>query len=135
MVGSMSVDTILSKVMKEVPKAVAAGVVDMGTGMLLGFKTVDEHPSEVLDLVAAATRDLFQGDSMMEIEKIFKLRRNVTSDDRYVHEFTFSSDHTFHVFERLKASPATVVVVVCRADTNIAMALTKMRQIRAEERI
>ena len=52
----MSVDTILVKLMNDVPKAVAAGVVDMGTGMLLGVKTVDSHPQEVLDLVAAATK-------------------------------------------------------------------------------
>lgn len=45
----MSVETILTKTMKDVPKAIAAGVVDMSTGMLLGVKTVDSHPQEVLD--------------------------------------------------------------------------------------
>jgi len=36
------------------------GFVDMQTGMLLATKTVDSHPQEVLDLVAAATADIFE---------------------------------------------------------------------------
>ncbi|MGW6424554.1 hypothetical protein ACWF82_17930 [Nocardia sp. NPDC055053] len=45
----------------EVPDCVAAGVIDLSTSMLLSVETVDNHPPEVLDLLAAATLDLFQG--------------------------------------------------------------------------
>lgn len=57
----MSLDSALNKAQASVPECVAVGYVDMSTGMLLGVKTVDSHPQEVLDLVAAATADLFQG--------------------------------------------------------------------------
>ena len=59
----MSVDTIVNSVISDVPKSVAAGVVDMGTGLLLGVKTVDEHPQDVLDMLAAATHELYEGDT------------------------------------------------------------------------
>ena len=39
----------------------AASYVDIESGMLLAVKTVDSHLAEVLNLVAAATADLFQG--------------------------------------------------------------------------
>ncbi|GAA2273493.1 hypothetical protein GCM10010430_69280 [Kitasatospora cystarginea] len=56
----------------EVPDCVAAGVIDMSTGMLLSVETVDSHPPEVLDMLAAATLDLFQGRNVVMIEGIFE---------------------------------------------------------------
>ena len=71
----MSLDTALTKAQQAIPECVAAGYVDMSTGMLLGVKTVDSHPQEVLDLVAAATADLFQGQSVTAIERMFRKSR------------------------------------------------------------
>jgi hypothetical protein len=133
--AEMSVETILVKTMAEVPKAVAAGVVDMSTGMLLGVKTVDSHPHEVLDLVAAATKDLFEGDNVTAIENTFKRVRGVQTNERYFKEIMVMSTNLLHIFARLKRFEAAVVVVVCRADTNIGLALMKMRAICAADTI
>lgn len=129
----MSVETILTKAMSEVPKAVAAGVVDMSTGMLLGVKTVDSHPQEVLDLVAGATKDLFQGDNVTNIEDTFKRIRGVGSSERYFKEILVISTNLLHIFARLKRLESAVVVVVCRIDTNIGLALMKMREVASNE--
>ena len=43
----------------------------MSTGMVLGVRTVDSLPQTVLDLVAAGSADLFKGDNVMAIEKMF----------------------------------------------------------------
>lgn len=131
----MSVETILAKTMKEVPKAVAAGVVDMSTGMLLGVKTVDSHPQEVLDLVSAATKDLFEGDNVTAIEDTFKRTRGVQTSERYFQEIIVNSTNLVHVFARLKSMPSVVTVVVCRADTNLGLALMKVRSINGSETI
>lgn len=131
----MSVETIMMKTMKEVPKAVAAGVVDMSTGMLLGVKTVDSHPQEVLDLVAAATKDLFEGDNVTSIEDAFKRMRGVTTDERYFKEIMVMSTNLLHIFARLESMQSMVVVVVCRADTNLGLGLMKVRSIVAVESI
>ena len=56
----------------DAPDCVASGVVDMSTGMLLSYETVDNHPPEVLDLLAGATLDLFQGRTVVMIEDVFK---------------------------------------------------------------
>lgn len=56
----MSLDATLQKAVTSIPECVAAGFVDLASGMVLSIKTVDSHPSEVFELLAAATADLFQ---------------------------------------------------------------------------
>lgn len=53
------VNTALKSFRQDVPDYVASGIVDLSTGMLLAIDTVDHHPREILDVVAAATADLF----------------------------------------------------------------------------
>ena len=127
----MSVESIILQIMKDVPKAVACGIVDMSSGMLLGVKSVDSHPQEVLDLVAAATRDLFEGDSVTEIENTFKKTRGIQTDERYFKEILVMSSNLLHIFARLKRQPTVVITAVCRIDTNIGLALMKMRSVTA----
>lgn len=131
----MSVETILTKTMREVPKVVAVGIVDMSTGMLLGVKTVDSHPQEILDLVAAATKDLFEGDNVTMIENTFKRMRGVTSDERYFKEIIVTSTNLLHIFARIKSMQSMILTVVCRAETSLGLALMKTRAICQEETI
>lgn len=129
----MSLDTALAKAQQAVPECVAAGYVDMSTGMLLGVKTVDSHPQEVLDLVAAATADLFQGQSVTSIEKLFrKSRGQPENGSHYFREIIVFSENLLHVFLRAKKKTDQAVVFVCRGNANIGMVLTKSRQLVAE---
>lgn len=123
----MSLDNELASVQKTVPECVAVGFVDMKTGMLLGVKTVDSHPQEVLDLVAAATGDLFQGSNVVTIEQMFKRSRGVDNNRHYFQEIIVMSDNLIHVFQRCKRSEDMVLVTVCRASANLGMVLAKSR--------
>jgi len=124
----MSLESSLSKAQSSVPECVAAGYVDMTTGMLLGVRTVDSHPQEVLDLVAAATADLFQGQSVTAIEKLFRKSRGQAEDgSHYFNEIIVFSDNLLHVFLRSKRYQNQAAVFVCRGGVNIGMALTKSR--------
>ena len=106
----------------------AAGYVDMSTGMLLGVKTVDSHPTEVLDLVSAATADLFQGSNVSAIERLFKKSRGLSDDGHhYFQEIIVFSDNLLHVFMRGKKYTDHAVVFVCRKSANIGMVLAKSR--------
>jgi hypothetical protein len=124
----MSLDKALQTTMSTVPECLASGYVDMDTGMLLGVQTVDSHPQEVLDTLAAATADLFQGASVVQIEKIFKTSRGTEKDDQhYFQEMLIFSENLLHVFMRTKKYPAHVVCFVCRRSANPGMVLTKAR--------
>jgi len=129
----MSLDAALTNVQKSVPDCVAAGFVDMKSGMLIGVKTVDSHPQEVLDLVAAATADLFQGQNVVAIEKLFKKARGVADDGHhFFQEFVVLSDNLLHVFQRSKKNEDLVLVTICRVSANMGMVLTKARGLLPE---
>lgn len=124
----MSLEKTLNEQVSSVPECVAGGYVDMSTGMLLAVKTVDSHPSEVLDLVSAATADLFQGTNVSAIEKLFKKARGVKDDGHhYFSEIIVNSDNLIHVFLRGKKFPDHAIVYVCRKSANIGMVLAKAR--------
>ncbi|MEK6235807.1 MAG: hypothetical protein N2C14_13950 [Planctomycetales bacterium] len=128
----MSLDNALAQVLGNVPECVAAGYVDMATGMLLGVKTVDSHPQEVLDLVAAGTADIFQGPNVSAIEKMFRKSRGVSEDGaHYFKEIVVFSEGLLHVFLRGQKNKGHATVVVCRASANIGMVLTKTRGLQA----
>ncbi len=124
----MSLDKAIQQACSQVPECVAGGYVDMTTGMLLGVKTVDSHPAEVLDLVAAATADLFQGSNVVSIEKAFKKSRGLPQDDNhYFQELVVFSQNLIHIFMRGKKHTNHALVFVCRASANIGMVISKSR--------
>lgn len=124
----MALENSLQKAITSVPECVAAGYVDMSTGMLLGVKTVDSHPQEVLDLVAAATADLFQGTNVVAIEGLFKKSRGLKDDGvHYFHEIIVFSENLIHVFQRCKRNTDHATVYVCRKSANIGMVISKTR--------
>ncbi len=126
----MSLDKALNAAQSSVPECVAAGYVDMSTGMLLGVKTVDSHPSEVLDLVAAATADMFQGTNVVAIEKMFKKSRGLAADNvHYFQEMLVFSTNLIHVFLRGKKNHDHALVLVCRASANVGMVIAKSRMV------
>ncbi|MGM0564921.1 MAG: hypothetical protein ACQES2_11365 [Pseudomonadota bacterium] len=121
-------DDTIAKSIAAVPECLAAGFVDLDSGMLLGVKTVDSHPSEVLDLLAAATQDLFQGENVVTIENIFKKARGLEQDDyHYFKEVIVNSENLIHIFMRGKSNSQHVVTFVCRVSANLGMVLTKAR--------
>lgn len=110
-----------------IPECLAAGYIDLSSGMLLGMKTVDSQPNDVIDLLSAATADLFQGPNVSMIEKIFKKARGLKEDGHhYFQEIIVQSDNLIHVFLRGR-NEQQVACFVCRISANLGMALTKAR--------
>jgi hypothetical protein len=111
-----------------IPECLAGGYIDIASGMLLSVKTVDSHPSQVIDLLAAATGDLFVGPNVVAIENLFKKARGLPADNHhYFQEIIVNSDNLIHVFMRGKTYPDYVACFVCRKGANLGMVLTKSR--------
>ncbi|WP_306213928.1 hypothetical protein [Actinoplanes sp. RD1] len=110
-----------------VPDCIASGLVDMSTGMLLAVDTLDDYPGELLDLLAAATFDLFQGRNVTMIEEMFKARRGVTDTRHYFQEILVHSDNLIHLFLRSQANQDIVAVIVCRRDVKVGMVSAQAR--------
>ncbi|SFH65645.1 hypothetical protein [Albimonas pacifica] len=125
----MSLDAQITAAMASVPECIAAGYVDMSTGMLMSVRTLETHPQEVLDMVAAATADLFQGPTVSEIERRFKRERGLppNREIRYFKEMLVLSENLIHVFLRAPSHPDHAAVFVTRRTANVGMVLTKAR--------
>lgn len=124
----MSLDDAIQQSIATIPECLAGGYVDLTSGMLLGIKTVDSHPQEVLEMLAAATADLFQGPNVVTIENMFKKSRGLPLDDfHYFQEVIVNSENLIHIFMRSKANQDHVVTFVCRRTANLGMVLTKAR--------
>jgi len=131
MTDTASMTQVVTNAVKEfsssVPECVASGIVDMSTGMLLAVDTVDSHPGEVLDLLAAATFDIFQGRNVVMIEEIFNQRRGVRTAEHYFQEILINSQNLVHLFMRSQTNAEIVAVVVCRRTVNIGMLFAQAR--------
>lgn len=125
----MMEETMIKDSISNVPKAVAAGLVDMGSGMLLGIKTVESHPQEVIEILAPATKELFEGELVTAIEDLWKKARGVESDEHYFQEVLISSSNLWHYFGRMRSKPETVLTVVCRGDVNLGLMIMRCREL------
>lgn len=124
-----NLDQAIQTAIGAVPECLAAGYVDVSSGMLLAVKTIDSHPREVLDLVAAATADIFQGPNVSMIEQLFRKARGLPVDAQhhYFQEIIVNSENLLHIFMRGKRYPDYIICFVCRKSANLGMALTKAR--------
>jgi len=129
---SDQVMSLVKALRTDAPECVASGVVDMSTGMLLSYETVDNHPPEVLDLLAGATLDLFQGRTVVMIEDVFKERRGTQSDNHFFQEILVNSENLTHLFVRLNEQQDVVAVVVCRKAVNVGMLFAQVRRVVKE---
>ncbi|MEK7431946.1 MAG: hypothetical protein AABZ74_02340 [Cyanobacteriota bacterium] len=128
----MNLSDALQHGLKEVPKCVAVGFIDMDTSMVLAHKTTESHPQEVFDFLGAATKDLFEGENVITIEKIFKKSRGVKNDEKYFREIIILSKNLIHVFARLHSNERVISCVVCQGDANLGLVILKAKVLAKE---
>ena len=126
---SDQITAMVKRLRHEVPECLASGVVDMTTGMLLAVDITDNHPTEVLELLAGATLDLFQGRTVVMIEDVFKERRGISSTEHYFQEMLVNSANLTHLFIRSNQGMDVVAVVVCPKSVNIGMLFVAARRV------
>ncbi len=126
------VNSALKMFRQNVPEYVGAGIVDISTGMLLAVDTVDNHPREILDVVAAATADLFQGRTILQIEDMWRQTRGNSDNRRYFHEILVNSENLVHLFMRSKTNPDIVATVICTRHVNVGMLFAQARAVMRE---
>ena len=128
------VESTLKSFRHNVPEYLAAGVVDISTGMLLDADTIDEHPRDFLDVLAAAAADLFRGRTVTQVEELWRDQRGVADQDGYFHfeEILIYSRNLVHLFIRSNSKPEIVAGVVCRRHANLGMLFAQARLVMRE---
>lgn len=118
---------VLKSIVENVDGAVACGVVELSSGMLMGLHNASNYPTELNDLVAAATMDLFRGRHLQDIQKMVRKHRGVAEDAaNYFEEIHIVSAHNFHFAKTLKGGAAAMMLVT-KKTTNIGMGWAKLK--------
>ena len=127
------VNNALKAFRRDVPEYLAAGVVDLSTGMLLDADTLDDHPRDILDMLAAACADMFQGRTVTQVEQMWREQRGIVDEGgHYFQEILIYSSNLVHLFMRSPSNPELVAAVVCRRNVNIGMLFAQARQAMRE---
>jgi hypothetical protein len=126
------INNTLKEFRQNVPDYVGCGFVDMSTGMLLAVDTVDNHPREILDVVAAATGDLFQGKNVTQIESLWNQFRGVSEGGNYFKEILVNSDNLVHLFLRSTSNSDVAAVIICTRQVSIGMLFAQARAVMKE---
>lgn len=121
----MSIETALSSAMANIPDCIAAGYVDMETGMLLGTHATDADSEKSLAVLALAVANLFQGRGVRAFEELLRESGSESADQPGFGEVAVFSGNRLHIFLRTKEYPDHVVCYICRASANVGLALTK----------
>ena len=121
------IDDACKRIVESVDAAVACGVVDLDTGMLLGIYNAAQYSQTLNEVVAAATMDIFRGPNIGRVEKMVREFRGVPEDgERYFAEIHITSKNNYHFAKVVKGGRA-VVMLVTKKSTNIGMGWAQLK--------
>jgi len=121
----MSIDAALNASIETVPDCIAAGYLDMETGMFLGIQGHDAQGREALDHLSLAIANLFQGRGVKGFETLLNQAAEAGDQSDGFGEIAVFTKERLHIFLRTRLYPNHVVCYVCRDSVNIGLALTK----------
>ena len=123
------IDDACKDVVNKVDGAVACGVVDLDTGMLLGIHNSSQYTQTLNEVVAAATMDLFRGANIGRIEQMVRVHRGIPENgDHYFQEVHVSSENNFHFAKTISKGKA-VIMLVTKKTTNIGMGWAQLKSV------
>jgi len=121
------IDDACKEVVNKTEGAVAAGVVDLDSGMLLGIHNSAQYTQTLNEIVAAATMDLFRGHNVGKVEQMVRAHRGQPeSGEHYFQEVHVTSAHNLHFAKPLKGGKA-VIMLVTKKTTNIGMGWAQLK--------
>jgi hypothetical protein len=121
------IDDALKQVVSKVDGAVACGVVDLDSGMLLGIFNSAGYTQSLNELVAGATMDMFRGPNISRIEQAVRAHRGEPEDGaHYFDEIHVTSQHNYHFAKSIKGS-RYVVVLVTKKSTNLGLGWASLK--------
>ncbi|WP_170525931.1 hypothetical protein [Ruegeria arenilitoris] len=121
----MTIDAALTTAMETIPDCIAAGYVDMETGMLLGMSATGTEDGAALETLAIAVANLFQGRGVQAFEALLASTGLQDPENPGFGEISVFSNDRLHIFMRTRAYPEHVVCYICRDSANIGLTLTK----------
>jgi hypothetical protein len=127
MVTGSAMTYALNMALEDVPECIGVGCIDAGSGVLLGFKTTDANPYDLIELLGPATADMYQGRVVTQIETHWSKMRGFEGVRHYFQEIIIGADDMLFIFMRSRRYQDYVALFVWRNMSNLGMALSKAR--------
>jgi len=122
-----TIDEVCKRIVADTDGALACAVVDLRSGILLGIFNAAGYPSQLNDVVAAATLDLFRGPSIRRVAQMVQRQRGESAGEAgWLEEVQLTSRNNHH-FAKCSSSGAAVVVLVTRRSTSAGLGWARMR--------
>lgn len=121
-----NLNEICQNIVSDVQDAIACGVVDLNTGMLMGIHhTVPYFTQSYLDAVAAASVEMLRGKTVRRVEQLLGKYRGSEVKETF-EEIFISSEKVFH-FMALIRKKQSLVVLITKKTTNQGMGWASLR--------
>ncbi|MFN8577866.1 MAG: hypothetical protein U0354_13525 [Candidatus Sericytochromatia bacterium] len=117
---------VCQSVCQDVDGAVAVGVVDLSSGMMMGvYHTVPYFTQDYLDAVSAASVEMFRGKLVSRIEQLLSKQRGGEVKETF-QEIFINSSHVYHFMKVIEEKNA-VVIMVTKKTTNQGMGWSSLK--------
>lgn len=109
----------LEKLVGEVDGALAAAVVDLDNGLIVGaYHNIPYFTQSYVDAVGAASVDMFRGKTITAVETMMAAQRG--DEIKYhIKEIQMTTDGTYHFMAVVPDKPNYLLVFITRTTTNL----------------
>jgi len=113
------VNESLEQLISELDGALAAAVVDLDNGLVLGaHHKVPYFTQSYIDAVGAAAVDMFRGKTITAVETMMAAQRG--EEMKYhIKEIQMTTDGTYHFMAVIPEKPNYLLILVTRTTTNL----------------
>lgn len=123
-----SLNDVCKEIVADVDAAIAAGVVDLDSGLMLGVSHNVPYFTQVyLDGVAAAAVDMFRGKSVRNVEKLIATMRE-EKPKPMISEIQFVTEKTYHFMIVVPDKPNALVMLVTSKKASMGMGWACLRR-------
>ena len=128
----MDMNQTLEKLVAELDGALAAAVVALNKGLLLGaHHNVPYFTQSYVDAVGAAAVDMFRGKTITAVEAMMAAQRG--EEIKYhIKEIQMTTDGTFHFMAVIPEKPDYLLILVTRTTINLGSGWMATRSALAE---
>jgi hypothetical protein len=121
------IDEACREVVDSVDGALACGVVDLVTGMVLGIYPISESVSELNDVVATVGMEMFRSEENTRVERLVQSGRGTAFDvPYYFDEVDIASSSRHHFAKTIKEGKAALLLVTEKT-ANIGMGWAQVK--------
>lgn len=119
-------DQLCQQIVSDVDGALACGVVDLESGMMMGVHhSIPYFTQDYIDAVAAAAVDMFRGRNISRIEQLIAKQRGSTPEHTMEESF-MTTKGTYH-FMKVVPGKNSLIVLITKRTTNQGMGWSAVR--------